>query len=206
MTCSPCASNTSHKSTIRCTVLLTLQIDWDRRNLGNHQGTRARVTVDGTDFGINEPSPFDPRWFSHKFNGPGLRYEIAIAIQSGDIVWLHGPFPCGDWPDLRIARESLIYALDPGEVYVADGGYYDGENWSDTPNGLNTFEQAQKALARARHETANGRFKMWSVLRQRYRHKRESHSAVFHAIVNITQLAIQNGEPLFQIMYNEMEH
>jgi hypothetical protein len=194
--------NTHGHSRIR----FLLQIVWENRNLGNNHGSRARVTVDGTDFRIQEPSPFNPKWYGHKFNGPGLRYEIAISIQRGDIVWVHGPFPCGAWPDLRIAREALIYALDPGEMYVADGGYFDGNNWSDTPNGLNDIEQQQKSLARARHETANARFKMWSVLQERYRHNKESHGDVFNAIANITQLSIQNGEPLFQINYNESAH
>jgi hypothetical protein len=99
------------------------------------------VTADGTDFPILEQFPFDVKWFSHKFNGPGVRYEVAISIQMGDIVWVHGPFPCGKWPDLQVARDALIYALDAGEMYLADGGYYDGNNWSDTPNGLNNFEQ-----------------------------------------------------------------
>jgi hypothetical protein len=183
-----------------------LQIDWNNRNLGNNNGSLACVTVDGTDFRIQEPSPFNPKWYGHKFNGPGLRYEVAISIQTGDIVWVHGPFPCGEWPDLRIAREALVYALDAGEMYVADGRYHDGNNWSDTPNGLNTLEQHQKSLVRARHETANARFKMWSTLGQKYRHKKESHWAVFNAIANITQLSIRNGEPLFQVDYNESNH
>ena len=29
------------------------------------------ISLDGTDFNIQEPSPFDPKWFSHKFEGPG---------------------------------------------------------------------------------------------------------------------------------------
>jgi hypothetical protein len=187
-------------------IVLPLQIVWENRNLGNNDGSRARVTVDGTDFPILEQLPFNSKWFSFKFNGPGVRYEVAISIQTGDIVWVHGPFPCGEWPDLRIAREALIYALDAGEMYLADGGYHDGNNWSDTPNGLNNFEQYQKSLARARHETANGKFKKWGALQQKYRHRLETHSSVFLAIANITQLSIKNGEPLFQVEYNENEH
>lgn len=30
-----------------------------------------------------EPSPFDPKWFSHKFVGPGLRYEVGVFYQVG---------------------------------------------------------------------------------------------------------------------------
>jgi hypothetical protein len=35
-------------------------------------GSKCHVSVDGTDFRIHEPSPFSPRWYSHKFKGAGL--------------------------------------------------------------------------------------------------------------------------------------
>jgi hypothetical protein len=69
------------------------------------------------------------------------------------------PFPCGDWPDLRIARDSLIYRLDHGEMYLADGGYYDRNQWSVMPSGFHEFSDKQKSVVRARHETINKRFK-----------------------------------------------
>ena len=34
----------------------------------------------------------------------GFRYEIAVCIHSGEIVWCHAPFKCGSYPDLRIFR------------------------------------------------------------------------------------------------------
>ena len=46
-----------------------------------------------------------------------------MAIQSGHVVWINGPFPCGDWPDVRIARDALHGLLKPWEMYVSDGGY-----------------------------------------------------------------------------------
>ena len=48
-------------------------------------------------------------WHSHKFNGPGLRYEVAICMLTGCTVWIMGPFPCGDWPDIEIFRFALNY-------------------------------------------------------------------------------------------------
>ena len=140
---------------------------------------------------------------SHKLKAAGLRYEIAICIQTGEPVWINGPFPCGRWPDLRIAREALVYALDPGEYYLADGGYRDGNQYSVTPTGLNFFEDHQKAVVRARHETYNKRLKQWGALRQLYRHDRTTHSQVFRAIANIVQVTIMNGEPLFDLEYND---
>lgn len=43
------------------------------------------MPVDGTDFRIEEPKPFSSGWYSHKFNGPGVRYEVGLAIQRGYI-------------------------------------------------------------------------------------------------------------------------
>ena len=97
-------------------------------------GCNCLVTVDGTDCRINEPSPFSRSWFSHKFKGPGLRYEIGLCIQTGWIVWVNGPYPPGEWPDLRIARDRLVHLLEPGELYLADSGYSDGGEYSETPN------------------------------------------------------------------------
>ena len=64
---------------------------------------QCKVTVDGTDFRIQEPIPFNPKWYSYKFKGPGLRYEVAICIKTGWIVWVNGPFPAGEWPNRKIA-------------------------------------------------------------------------------------------------------
>ena len=58
------------------------------------------MSVDGIDFKIKQPQNFDKKWFSHKFRGPGLCYEVALNIQTGDIVWSHGPFSPGAHTDL----------------------------------------------------------------------------------------------------------
>ena len=110
------------------------QIRWENRNRFDN-GSRCRISVDGTDFVIQEPQPWDSRWYSHKHNGPGFRYEIGVLIQGCDIVWVSGPYPCGEWPDLRIARDALIYMLDEGEYAIGDSGYHDGGNYFMTPTG-----------------------------------------------------------------------
>ncbi len=48
----------------------------------------------------------------------------------------------------------------------------------------------------------NKRFKQWGILVQTYRHDIVDHRDVFAAICVITQLAIRNGEPLFEVEYN----
>jgi hypothetical protein len=134
-------------------------------------GSICKVTVDGTDCRINEPKPFNPKWYSHKFKGPGVRYEVAVCIQTGWIVWVHGPFACGKFPDLRIARMGVFTQLAEGEMVVADGGYRDGRENADTPTGLNNEMQRMKSIARARHETVNGRIKQFNILKKYIQNK-----------------------------------
>ena len=63
-------------------------IKWDKRLKGD-VGYECLVSVDGTDFRIPQQSPFSSAWFSHKFNGPGLRYEVGVSIIGGSIVWIN---------------------------------------------------------------------------------------------------------------------
>ncbi len=144
-----------------------------------------------------EPTVFDRKWWSHKFNGPGLRYEIGLCIRTGDIVWAHGGLPCGKWPDLRLFRNSLIEALLPGERIIADRGYSDPD-YFDVPNGNNDLKKKQVL---ARHETFNARIKQLSCLQNTFRHALHLHPRFFHAVVNITQIMIENGNPLYSVEF-----
>ena len=103
-----------------------LQIKWENRYI-NDVGNNCLISVDGIDFKIREPCPFvkevNKNWFSHKFKRAGLRYEVGICIRTGHVVWLHGPFPCGKYPDLAIFNRSLANCLDEHEMVEADRGY-----------------------------------------------------------------------------------
>ena len=92
------------------------------------------MSVDGTDFKINQSQNFETKWFSHKFRGPGLRYEVAINIQTGNIIWSHGPFPPGADTDLAIFLQGLALKLEPGERVEADKGYRGLQRFVDCPN------------------------------------------------------------------------
>ena len=133
-----------------------------------------------------------------------MRNEVGLNIQNGWIVWIHGPFPCGEWPDLRILRDSIIHHLDIDELLLADGGYAgDNGNYTNTPTGRNNLTELRKNKVRARHETCNRRLKQWAVLKQTFRHRLEKHGLCFRAVANITQASLENGEPLFTVFYDE---
>ena len=99
------------------------------------------MSIDGTDFRIPEPGLFhkeySPQWYSHKFKGPGVRYEVGLCIRTGMIVWISGPYECGIWTDIKIFRDALVHDLDSDERVEADKGYR-GENpeFTKTPGGM----------------------------------------------------------------------
>ena len=66
-----------------------------------------------------------------------MRYETGISITNGWIVLVNGPYPPGEWNDLKIAKACLVHHLDDGEKYVADKGYQDGDKFSVTPSRYN---------------------------------------------------------------------
>jgi hypothetical protein len=93
----------------------------------------------------------------------------------------------------------LVNVLTGGEKVEADKGYRGEPHYVILPSGEN--DAAQRA--RSRHETVNKRFKQWGSLHRVFRHHLGKHQAVFFAVATITQLAIENGEPLFDVLeYN----
>jgi hypothetical protein len=160
------------------------------------------VTVDGTDFRIQEPTPFSKSWYSKKFHGAGLRYEVGICIQTGWIVWINGPFPCGAWSDIKIALEDIVHMFEGDERAVADKGYRGYPQYFDCPwrHLDNQIQIDRKAIARARHECVNRRFKKWKILKNIFRHDRSKHFYVFHAVANIEQFLIELY-PMWQVDY-----
>ena len=180
-------------------------IEWEDRKQPNNRNHKALTSVDGTDCQIFEQTPFDGKWCSHKFKGPGLRYEVAICIVTGHMVWIFGGFPCGSHPDLKIFRSGLAHILEPGEKVIADGGYK-GEPgiWAKGHDQLSKRARKVEGKIRARHETVNARLKNFCVLSTRFRHTLNLHAHCFYAVANLVQLAMKHEMPLFEVNYNEV--
>jgi hypothetical protein len=158
------------------------------------------ITVDGIDCRIREPRKIpSTQWYSHKFDGPGLTYELGIAIHQQKLVWIRGPEPSGkgDLQNFR-APDGLKSKIPLGKKVVADSIYKDVacaiKNPQDTAD-VRRF----KRRARARHETFNGRLKNFRVLAETFRHGHSKHMWVFEAVCVITQYEIENGHPLFDV-------
>ena len=188
-----------------------MQIIFENRYRDDN-GNLGLLTIDGTDFrvgitGVQAKSR--KRFYSYKFKKPGLRYEVGICIKSGEICWLHGPFPAGAYNDLSIFRSALKNTLDEYEVVEADDGYQ-GEDPLKylIPKFCNLFDndemQEARYRARSRHETCNKRFKQFHILRDTFRNDIEKHAYAFRAIVVLTQLSLKRGEPLFEVEYDDI--
>ena len=169
------------------------KIHWRRRLVGEPIDG-CFVSVDGTDFKIQEPIPFNRTWYSHKFKGAGLRYEIAVSFKTCEVVWATGPYPCGSFSDLRIFRLRLKHLLaQSGEKAIADKGYLD-------PQCVQTVHYSSNLAyrVRARHESINGRLKNFFVLSHTFRHPLSKHATCFFAVLNLTHLLLLE-DPLFNI-------
>ncbi len=132
-----------------------------------------------------------------------------MDIIDGNLVWLEGPFPAGKFSDITIFWHTLIHHLDPLERVMADDGYV-----GEAPGKVKcpctridlSVDRAMQSNVRSRHETLNGRFKFWEILKQPFRHDIVmQHGTVFWAIAVIIQLQLMrvpNYFPLNIMMYN----
>ena len=127
-------------------------------------GNDCLLSVDGTDFQV----PFHGRkWYSYKFNGSALRYEVALCIRTGWICWINGPFLPGIWNDLEIFRSELATCLEPNERVEADDGYEAEAPFKvKCPSSMTIVPERKAMMSRVgkRQETVNRRFKQWKIL------------------------------------------
>ena len=153
------------------------------------------VSVDGTDFGILEPYPFDPKWKSHKFESAGMQYELTICINTGFIVVFNGPFACGSYNDRKIFNLCLGHELEEWEYIVGNKGY----RGRKAPSGHHGYYDSIQKTVRSQHETVNHRLKQFSCLRERYRNSRTDHYLYFAPCILIVQIGIEEGNKIFQV-------
>lgn len=176
-----------------------------RNRFRKDKGRTCKVTVDSTDCPISEPWPWESaynrQFFSQKINGAALKYEVGVCIQTGDIVWVNGPYKAGKWNDIKLYRRDLKAALCEGEMVEADGGYRGDDTVRCPHTVFSRADKRAKSKARARHETINARLKNFRALSSVFRHDRDLHQFVFHAVAVITQICFENGSPPFSVVY-----
>ena len=180
-----------------------MQIVW-RWDGNNPQPDRMifLASVDGTHCHIYEqrtrPST---KWYSHKFNGPGVVYELAVDLYDDKLLWVNGPFQAGD-SDIAVFRKpgGLSTKVPIGRKLIADNGYHGQEHQISAPNRYDAPEVNEfKRRARSRHETFNKRIKDFSIISTRFRSDVEKHQTAFESVCILVQYDIENGHPLFRI-------
>lgn len=105
--------------------------------------------------------------------------------------------PCGENPDLVLARSLYTASVDENELTIADNGYQDREYFiypRAYPN-----DSILIGKIRARHETVNARLKSFKVLSNKFRHSLDLHPLCFCAVANIVQVVIMQESPLFDL-------
>ena len=125
------------------------------------------MAIDRLYFSICKPFPFSKKWYSHKFEGPALTYEIAVAIRSGDIVWAYGGYLASKYPDDVMACKAFMNVIDRdlNEHVIADDKY------SHLPFFVcpvkDSFTKRDLMIRRilARHENVNSRVRRFRILR-----------------------------------------
>ncbi len=170
-------------------------------DFNNDEVATIFATVDGVHCRTEEIGGFDEKMFSHKFNGPGLAYELVISIYTQELLSINGPFK-GGTGDLTIYRDRVKNMVPDGKLLLGDR-YYRGENKitriisEDDPE-----VKKVKTRALSRHESFNQRLKKFAILREPFRGKRHvmaRHKDAFEACCIITQYAIELDAPLFDV-------
>lgn len=161
------------------------------------------ISVDGTDIRIPELGRV---FYSHKYKKSAFRYEVALCILTGDIVWINGPYPAGKWPDIEIFRDSLRSHLEKDERVEADDGYIgDSPTFVKCPGSFANPEETEFMQRRVmnRQETINKRLKQFKCLAVTWRGDLVKHGTAFRAVAVISQFSINHGEKLFQCGYRD---
>lgn len=119
---------------------------------------KMSVLIDGTDCPVGEPRPLDPSFYSQKFKRAGVRYELAMCIATGNIVWANGSYKCGSYTDFAIFRKKLESRMESGGKILADSGYLDPPVLLQSGD-LTSETSRLRGTIRARHESVNSRLK-----------------------------------------------
>ena len=168
-----------------------LQIDWQCRKDGTGSPANVFVSIDGTDFRIREPHPFEPGWFSIKYKAAAVKYEVGVCIATGWIVWLFGPFRAGK-NDLMVAQRGVDLIVEDGERYIADKAYK-SESAVNPYDAWNHDDRLYMRVVRGRHETINRLFKQFKSIANTFRRDPAKHGLFMYSIANIIQIGIMFG-------------
>ena len=157
------------------------------------------------------------KWWSHKFNGPGVSFEVVADPIKGKILWINGPEPAsihditflrgGKKGDEKNWKRSSLYFHLPLRVKLVGDSAYQGEPYKVTTT-MDAHDAATKRLfARMKSmlETCFSRLKNFKVLRESFRHgtlvddKMKKIKRAFDVAAVLVQYDFENGASLFEV-------
>ena len=191
----------------RIQLLQFIKITWPDDLGGNNIWI---MSVDGTHCWIAEPGhpnfSQDSEYYSHKFNKAGINYELGIALATGKLIWMNGPFKAGR-NDLNIftgeGLEERLRIL--GKKSLGDGGYAGHHKTVSSPNAHDSYQVKRfKSRGLKRQEDFNGMTKVFKILSGRFRHPLHKFPVAFEAVCVICQYKIESDEPLYDILVEDL--
>ena len=182
--------------------LTSPQIRFANRFIGWDGNQECLLHIDGKDFKTDTLNKLTFRqrkkWYTHKHNHFGLKYEIGSNIVTGDVCHFVGPVRAAIH-DLTLFRSFLKPKLAPWEKVTGDKGYR-GDDKVFTVYDCRSRQQERALNAvDARHETINGRLNFFRAMERTWRHDLKKHHFAFRACLTLVQVAQDNGHPVFQV-------
>lgn len=142
----------------------------------------------------------NPKFYSHKSNGPGVNYELAVSVWENKLVWMNGPFVASK-NDQGVFNSALRQKMHPSKLAIVDKGYAKKSRQLCKPTSRDSDALRKfKSRARARHESFNKRIKDFNCLKHKFRHGFHKHQHCFEAVCVICQYCLENGSPLFDAL------
>lgn len=214
-----------HEEVIRGVVQMTTRRLAKRKKdkivFGNFHKKQVYLgTIDNKHCRLQEPrTDPDSKWYSHKFNGPGVTYEVAVDIVKDRILSVNGPYPasCHDITIFRGGKtktkkdkwdqNALYFKIPEGKRLIGDSGYLgEPDKVTTTLGGHSKEVKAFLARAKSRQETVFTRYNNFKILNDGFRHgknglkaKLKLHKSVFDAISVVIQYDLESGHPLFSM-------
>ena len=168
------------------------------------------LSFDCTDCMIDEPWPFDQSLCSKKFNGPGFKYGVSLALFSNNICSGDGPYKAG-FPEGSVFKEGVGSRIQENEPVEVDAGIRGDDRLMTPRAAISSQQRKSKCNQRARQETIFGKMKQFNVLNTPFRYSssdleeiKYKHGTCFDAVLVITQLKLMiGGEKVFRVKQSD---
>ena len=170
---------------------------------GFKDDTEYVYTIDGVHMSTRE-NRINPtsKVYSHKFNGPGITYEVGIAIWESRLLWIKGPFVASTH-DAKMCRSDggVNDEKLQGKRGVGDSAYKKIPSMTVHREGHSKEMTNFINRVRARHESFYNKIKVFGILAHKFRgswNKREEHKIFFEGLAVLVQYDMENGHPLME--------